>query len=77
MPMPRKRQCITVPCFNSPIWFVGVVVSVIEEGRRPYVVTIQAEEGLGGGGGASFVLTVPMDARVPKIRIKTRQLSKV
>ncbi|CAM9312557.1 unnamed protein product, partial [Scytosiphon promiscuus] len=56
----------------------GFVVGVVEEGRRPYVVTIPPEEsmGQGGGGGSSAtVATVPMDPRVPKIRIKTRQLA--
>lgn len=52
----------------------------MEEGRRPYVVTIPPEEtgGLGAGGGASAtVAAVPMDSRIPKIRIKTRQLAQV
>lgn len=55
-------------------------MGVIEEGRRPYVVTIPADEakgGSGGGGGSSVILTVPMDPRIPKIRIKTRQLAQV
>ncbi|CAM9453097.1 unnamed protein product, partial [Sphacelaria rigidula] len=55
----------------------GVVVGVVEEGRRPYVVTIPADEGTGGGGGSAVVMTVPMDPRVPKIRIKTRQLGQL
>lgn len=59
---------------------VGFVVGVMEEGRRPYVVTIPPEEtggfGVGGGAGAT-VAAVPMDARIPKIRIKTRQLAQV
>lgn len=57
----------------------GIVVGVVEEGRRPYVVTIPADEAIGGSGGAGsyVVLTVPMDPRIPKIRIKTRQLAQV
>ncbi|CAM9581753.1 unnamed protein product, partial [Laminaria digitata] len=58
----------------------GFVVGVMEEGRRPYVVTIPPEEtgGLGGGGGAgATVAAVPMDPRIPKIRIKTRQLAQI
>lgn len=59
---------------------IGFVVGVMEEGRRPYVVTIPPEEaaGLGaGGGGGATVAAVPMDSRIPKIRIKTRQLAQV
>ena len=59
---------------------IGFVVGVVEEGRRPYVVTIPPEEtgGLGAGGGAgATVAAVPMDPRIPKIRIKTRQLAQV
>ncbi|CAM9697488.1 unnamed protein product [Pylaiella littoralis] len=54
----------------------GFVVGVVEEGRRPYVVTIPPEETVGQGGSAT-VAAVPMDPRVPKIRIKTRQLAKI
>ena len=56
------------------------MVGVVEEGRRPYVVTIPPEVtgGLGAGGGAgATVAAVPMDPRIPKIRIKTRQLAQV
>lgn len=56
--------------------FAGFVVGVLEEGRRPYVVTIPSEETTGQGGTAT-VAAVPMDPRVPKIRIKTRQLAQV
>lgn len=62
------------------VGFIGFVVGVLEEGRRPYVVTIPPEEraGAGPGGGAMVTVTaVPMDPRVPKIRIKTRQLAQV
>lgn len=60
-------------------------MGVVEEGRRPYVVTIPPEEtaagggggGGGGHGGSATVAAVPMDPRVPKIRIKTRQLAQV
>ncbi|CAM9323899.1 unnamed protein product [Ectocarpus sp. 12 AP-2014] len=55
------------------VWFV---VGVLEEGRRPYVVTIPSEETTGQGGTAT-VAAVPMDPRVPKIRIKTRQLAQI
>lgn len=44
------------------------------------MVTIPPEEraGAGPGGGAMVTVTaVPMDPRVPKIRIKTRQLAQV
>lgn len=47
------------------------------------MVTIPAEEvsslqvGMGAGGAGSYVLAVPMDPRIPKIRIKTRQLAQV
>ncbi|CAM9283256.1 unnamed protein product, partial [Ectocarpus sp. 12 AP-2014] len=54
----------------------GFVVGVLEEGRRPYVVTIPSEEATGQGGTAT-VAAVPMDPRVPKIRIKTRQLAHI
>lgn len=59
--------------------FAGFVVGVVEEGRRPYVVTIPPEEmAVGAGhGGSATVAAVPMDPRVPKIRIKTRQLAQV
>lgn len=43
-------------------------------------MTIPPEETTGGGGGqggSATVGTVPMDPRVPKIRIKTRQLAQV
>lgn len=42
-------------------------------------MTIPPEETVGGGGQGGFatVAAVPMDPRVPKIRIKTRQLAQV
>ncbi|CAM9652144.1 unnamed protein product [Ectocarpus fasciculatus] len=55
-------------------WFV---VGVLEEGRRPYVVTIPSEETTTEQGGTATVAAVPMDPRVPKIRIKTRQLAQI
>lgn len=68
-----------VVCFIPPPppgGFAGFVVGIVEEGRRPYVVTIPPEESVGQGGSAT-VAAVPMDPRVPKIRIKTRQLAQV
>lgn len=81
-PKPHQQVAVhlTVPETVPSAGFTGFVVGVIEEGRRPYVVTIPADEtaGLGsGGGGMATVVAVPMDARVPKIRIKTRQLKQV
>ena len=75
--------CACVVHFTLKSYFIsaGVVVGVLEEGRRPYVVTIPPEEVAGtgpvGGGAMTTVTAVPMDPRVPKIRIKTRQLAQV
>lgn len=74
-----SRDCLScafvgdAPRFRS----AGFVVGVVEEGRRPYVVTIPPEETAAGHGGSATVAAVPMDPRVPKIRIKTRQLAQV
>ncbi|CAM9108734.1 unnamed protein product [Discosporangium mesarthrocarpum] len=56
----------------------GRVVGVLEHGWRPYVATIPLEEGLGlVNGGEEWAMAVPMDSRIPKIRIRTRQLAQI
>lgn len=39
---------------------------------RPYVATLQSDEGRMSAGGQESVLCVPFDSRVPKIRLRTR-----
>jgi DIS3-like exonuclease 1 len=44
------------------------------------VATVQSEEGAaagGGGGGMEAVLVVPMDVRIPKIRVRTRHAREI
>jgi DIS3-like exonuclease 1 len=53
----------------------GQVVGLVRSGeRRNYVCTMQTLA-LGSGGGVRHVLVVPMDRRVPKIRVRTRDAS--
>jgi exoribonuclease R len=51
----------------------GRVVCILQRNTRPYVCTLQLDDVKGGGGGGDFSLVVPMDERIPKIRIRTSQ----
>jgi exoribonuclease R len=52
----------------------GRVVCILQRNTRPYVCTLQLDDvKSGGGGGGDFSLVVPMDERIPKIRIRTSQ----
>lgn len=54
----------------------GRVVGIIKRNWRPYCGTIEVPRGGGGGGGGGRQQTLffwPMDKRIPKIRIRTRQ----
>jgi len=67
---------------DVPVDFVietGAIVGVIREGRqrRSYVATISGDVEYSLEHGIEYVLAVPMDIRVPKIRIRTRQLKNV
>ena len=48
----------------------GRVVCLVQRNRRPYVCTLQLD---GGGQSGNDVLCVPMDQRIPKLRIRTHQ----
>lgn len=78
----KRLRLIVATNISCPVCHVseGVVVGVMEEGRRPYVATIPPEESTGmgsSGGGMSTASVMPMDPRIPRIRIKTRQLAQV
>eukprot|EP00741_Cyanophora_paradoxa_P011248 tig00020554_g10867.t1 len=56
----------------------GRVVGVLQRADRAYAACLQAEDAEraakgGGAGGTEALLAVPLDPRVPKIRIRTRQ----
>jgi exosome complex exonuclease DIS3/RRP44 len=53
----------------------GKVVGIIKRNWRPYCGTIETPKGPTGG--AMNVFFWPMDKRIPKIRIRTRQVSQL
>ncbi len=56
----------------------GRVVGVLQRNWRSYVATIQLEQG--GAGGRTVtekLMAVPMDRRIPKVRVASRQASQL
>ena len=65
-----KGQKTTPPSLRKP---TGRIVGVIKRNWRPVCGTIEWDESMKGSKHKDYVLFVPINRRIPKIKVKTKQ----